>query len=103
MLNGAIPDLRAEGMNDAISSMRMRGEWTACTDANFRGQCQTFSGDVNSLRSSGMNDRISSLRPDAMMAVQAVPAADGGAPPSPSMATPSIAVSRRPSATRFRT
>jgi hypothetical protein len=61
--NGAIPDLRNTGMNDTISSMRMRGQWTACTDANFRGQCQTFSGDVTSLRAAGMNDRISSLRP----------------------------------------
>lgn len=60
---GAMPDLRNSGMNDAISSMRMRGDWTACTDANFRGQCQTFSGDVSSLRAAGMNDRISSLRP----------------------------------------
>lgn len=61
--NGAIPDLRSAGLNDAISSMRMRGDWTACTDTNFRGQCQTFSGDVGSLRQYGMNDRISSLRP----------------------------------------
>lgn len=61
--NGAISDLRRTGLNDQISSMRMRGEWTACTDADFRGQCQTFSGDVNSLRAAGMNDRISSLRP----------------------------------------
>jgi hypothetical protein len=61
--NGAVPDLRSAGMNDTISSMRMRGQWTACTDANFRGQCQTFSGDVTSLRAAGMNDRISSLRP----------------------------------------
>lgn len=60
---GAISDLRSAGMNDTISSMRMRGQWTACTDANFRGQCQTFSGDVSSLRAAGMNDRISSLRP----------------------------------------
>lgn len=61
--NGAVPDLRGSGINDTISSMRMRGQWTACTDANFRGQCQTFSGDVSSLRAAGMNDRISSLRP----------------------------------------
>jgi len=61
--NGAIPDLRNTGMNDTISSMRMRGQWTACTDANYRGQCQTFTGDVSSLRAAGMNDRISSLRP----------------------------------------
>lgn len=60
---GAMPDLRSSGMNDTISSMRMRGDWTACTDANFRGRCQTFSGDVSSLRAAGMNDRISSLRP----------------------------------------
>lgn len=63
VFRGAMPDLRASGMNDAISSMRMRGDWTACSDANFRGQCQTFSGDISSLRASGMNDRISSLRP----------------------------------------
>lgn len=61
--DGAISDLRNSGMNDTISSMRMRGPWTACTDAHFRGQCQTFSGDVGSLRAAGMNDRISSLRP----------------------------------------
>jgi len=61
--DGAISDLRSSGMNDTISSMRMRGQWTACTDANVQGQCQTFSGDVTSLRAVGMNDRISSLRP----------------------------------------
>ncbi|MGV8929787.1 MAG: beta/gamma crystallin-related protein [Brevundimonas sp.] len=61
--DGAISDLRSSGLNDTISSMRMRGQWTACTDANFQGQCQTFSGDVSSLRAAGMNDRISSLRP----------------------------------------
>lgn len=60
---GAMPDLRNSGMEDAISSMRMRGDWIACTEANFRGECQTFSGDVSSLRAAGMNDRISSLRP----------------------------------------
>ena len=61
--NSAVPDLRNSGMNDQISSMRMRGRWTACTDAHFRGRCQTFTGDVSSLRAAGMNDRISSLRP----------------------------------------
>jgi hypothetical protein len=61
--NSAVPDLANSGMNDQISSMRMRGRWTACTDAYFRGHCETFSGDVSSLRAAGMNDRISSLRP----------------------------------------
>lgn len=63
IFNGAIADLRNSGINDAISSMQMRGAWTACTDANFQGHCETFSGDVSTLRAVGMNDRISSLRP----------------------------------------
>lgn len=62
-LTGEVPDLDRLGLNDAISSMRFRGEWEACTDANFRGYCQTFSGDVRNLSTFGLNDRISSLRP----------------------------------------
>ena len=59
----AIPNLANSGLNDAISSMRLRGEWEACTDAYFRGSCQNFRDDVRNLRNWGMNDRISSLRP----------------------------------------
>lgn len=62
-LNGEIRDLSREGFNDTISSMRLEGEWEACTDANFRGNCRTFRGDVRYLTTYGMNDRISSLRP----------------------------------------
>lgn len=62
-LSGEIPDLDRLGLNDAISSMRFRGEWEACTDAYFRGYCQTFNGDVRNLSTYGLNDRISSLRP----------------------------------------
>lgn len=58
-----IPNLANTGFNDAVSSMRFRGEWEACTDAYYRGQCQTFHNDVRNLRRWGMNDRISSLRP----------------------------------------
>ena len=43
--------------------MQFRGEWEACTDANFRGYCQRFTGDVRNLSNYGINDRISSLRP----------------------------------------
>ena len=50
-------------MNDAISSMEMRGAWEVCTDSNFRGSCQVFDGDVRNLGSTGFNDRISSMRP----------------------------------------
>lgn len=62
-LTGEVADLDSMGLNDAISSMRFRGEWEACTDAYFRGYCQRFSGDVRNLSNIGMNDRISSLRP----------------------------------------
>lgn len=58
-----ISNLRNTGMNDAISSFRLRGEWEFCTDANFRGQCTVFDSDISNLQSVGMNDRISSLRP----------------------------------------
>jgi hypothetical protein len=60
---GEIANLDRTGFNDAISSMRFRGEWEACTDAYFRGNCQRFTGDVSNLSTWGMNDRISSLRP----------------------------------------
>jgi hypothetical protein len=58
-----MPNLANSGFNDAISSMRFRGEWEACTDAYYRGFCQTFRDDVRNLQRWGMNDRISSLRP----------------------------------------
>lgn len=61
--NEAIPNLANSGMNDAISSMQLRGEWEACTDAYYRGNCQTFRDDIRNLQQWGMNDRISSLRP----------------------------------------
>lgn len=60
---GEVYNLSSTGLNDAISSMEMRGPWEACTDSNFRGQCQIFEGDVRNLSRWGFNDRISSLRP----------------------------------------
>jgi hypothetical protein len=61
--DGEIENLSYSGMNDEISSMRLRGTWLACTDANFRGRCRTFRNSVGNLRDHGMNDQISSLRP----------------------------------------
>ena len=58
-----VPNLANSGMNDAISSMQLRGDWEVCTDAYFRGNCQVIRQDVINLRSTGLNDRISSLRP----------------------------------------
>ena len=62
-LDNEIPNLANSGFNDAISSMRFRGEWEVCTDAYYRGHCQTFRDDVQNLQRWGINDRISSLRP----------------------------------------
>ena len=62
-LRGEVANLQYEGLNDAISSMEVRGRWEACTDANFRGYCQVFEGNVRNLDNWGMNDRISSMRP----------------------------------------
>lgn len=61
--DGEISNLGRTGLNDAISSMRMRGRWEGCTDANFRGQCMEFDGEVSNLSRFRMNDSISSLRP----------------------------------------
>jgi Beta/Gamma crystallin len=61
--NEEIPNLANSGMNDAISSMQVRGDWEVCTDANFRGNCQIVRQDVRNLQNWGLNDRISSLRP----------------------------------------
>jgi hypothetical protein len=61
--DGEVPNLAHLGFNDAISSMRLRGDWEVCTDAYFRGQCRTFSQDILNLQPLGLNDRISSLRP----------------------------------------
>lgn len=58
-----VPNLRNSGMNDAISSMQLRGDWEVCTDAYFRGNCQIIREDVRNLQNWGLNDRISSLRP----------------------------------------
>lgn len=62
-LEDEVTNLGRTGFNDTISSMRIQGEWEACTDAYFRGQCQIFRDDVRNLSGTGMNDRISSLRP----------------------------------------
>ena len=61
--NNEVRNLDRTGMNDRISSMRLRGRWEVCTDANFRGSCRVVSGDERNLASTGFNDRISSLRP----------------------------------------
>jgi hypothetical protein len=59
-----VADLRADGMNDRISSIHVNGNqaWEVCRDVNFTGGCRVFSGSVEDLRQEGWNDRISSMR-----------------------------------------
>lgn len=61
--NGEAPNLDDSGLNDRISSLRVRGNWLVCEDAYFRGRCETVRGDVRDLSRLGINDRISSMRP----------------------------------------
>jgi len=61
--NGEVEDLKQAGLNDVISSMRLRGAWEVCEHSYYRGRCQVFNNDVTSLTQFGLNDRISSLRP----------------------------------------
>ena len=59
-----VADLRADGMNDRISSIHVNGNqaWEVCRDINFSGGCRVFTGSVEDLRQEGWNDRISSMR-----------------------------------------
>jgi uncharacterized protein YcfJ len=54
-----------QGFNDRASSVVVgRGNWEACTDANFGGSCVVLRrGSYQSLSGMGVNDRISSVRP----------------------------------------
>jgi hypothetical protein len=59
-----IPDLRAVGLNDSISSIVVpNGEvWQICEDINYQGRCQNVSGSMSDLRAGDWNDKISSMR-----------------------------------------
>ena len=56
-------NLTASGLNRQISSMRLTGGWQACSEANYRGQCQSFAGQVSNLNDVGFDNVILSLRP----------------------------------------
>jgi hypothetical protein len=58
-----ISNLASQGFNDAARSLRTRGRWIVCEDADFEGRCRTVEGDLRDLFSIGLANRISSLRP----------------------------------------
>lgn len=63
---GRMDNLDGTGFNDQISSIQIpRGmQVTVCTDAYFRGLCQTYNRDVIDFNRLGINDRISSISVD---------------------------------------
>lgn len=59
-----VSNLRDYGLNDRISSMRIRaGRWLMCVDADFEGRCEVFERSVTDLAGTPFQDSISSLRP----------------------------------------
>lgn len=63
-VNGEIGNLKSANFNDLASSVEVNGgQWQLCSDANFRGNCQTVQrGRYPSLRSIGLNDSVTSVR-----------------------------------------
>jgi hypothetical protein len=59
-----VTNLREFGINDQISSFRIRrGAWLMCIDADFGGRCQVFERSVENLSGTPFQDSITSLRP----------------------------------------
>jgi len=58
-----VSNLSSLGFNDATRSIRTRGRWIVCQDADFEGRCRTVEGNLSDLFSIGLSNAISSLRP----------------------------------------
>ena len=62
-IDTSVPSLRNIRFNDRVSSIRVReGVWQVCTDANFRGRCETIRSDQRKLGWIRLNDNVSSVR-----------------------------------------
>jgi hypothetical protein len=56
------PDLRQQGLNDRIASVRvLGGRWQICTDINYGG-CRSVTADIPDLGAIGWGSRVSSIR-----------------------------------------
>ncbi|MBL8517481.1 MAG: beta/gamma crystallin family protein [Betaproteobacteria bacterium] len=64
-LTGRMDNFDTIGFNDIVGSIIVhRGNWQFCTDANYRGNCQTLGpGRYNTL-DNGLRNQISSARPE---------------------------------------
>ena len=58
------PDVSRRGMTGMISSLRVGPDevWQVCAEPDYRGRCDTVSGDVTDLRRTEWNDLIRSAR-----------------------------------------
>ncbi|MBK6405912.1 MAG: hypothetical protein IPN03_18115 [Holophagales bacterium] len=61
-VTGEASNLRDRGFNDRAMSIRIRGTWQLCSDANYRGQCVSIRGDQDDLARLGLPRNLSSLR-----------------------------------------
>lgn len=64
-LTGRMESFETIGFNDVVSSIIVnRGNWQFCTDANFRGNCQTLGPGRYASLDGGLRNQISSARPE---------------------------------------
>ena len=61
-VSGEASNLRDHGFNDKAMSIRIRGTWQLCSDANYRGQCVSIQGDQDDLGRFGIARNLSSIR-----------------------------------------
>ena len=61
-VTGEASNLRDHGFNDKAMSIRIRGTWQLCSDADYRGQCVSIQGDQDDLGRLGISRNLSSLR-----------------------------------------
>jgi hypothetical protein len=61
-VDGSSSNLRELGFNDKAMSIRVRGSWQLCSDANFRGRCVSVQGDQDDLGRFGLGRNLSSIR-----------------------------------------
>ncbi|QJR15447.1 beta/gamma crystallin-related protein [Usitatibacter palustris] len=63
-LTNTAPNFEPLGYNDKVASLIVRrGTWEFCSDANFRGRCQTFGPGEYRRITGGQDDAFSSARP----------------------------------------
>lgn len=59
-----VGNLSDKDFNDHTRSLRTRGRWVVCSDAQMRGHCEKVRGDYPDLRAINMDHTISSIRYD---------------------------------------